>query len=313
VCVSYRRSAIDWPPSESRVVYFNGEPKPADIKSGWVCDVWKLNGFTSLPEMRGVNVEHDALWANIAANAKRDLPWFTGFRERGEPVAIVCGGPSMKDSLADIRAQRRRGAKIVTVNNAMRFLMEHGITPDVHVMLDARPANAAFVQNAPQGVKYLIASQCHPSVFDALEGRDVVLWHSAFGDNAQFREVLDPWWSGPNQKPVVLVPGGGTVGLRCTVALRAVRLQENPRLWHGFLLSSRRASRLPAAPQRRRRFADVEDGGQHLLLRPLDGQASHRIPRNLGRPEPPGGQHLRAWSGLIPDMARALRSEAMVA
>jgi uncharacterized Rossmann fold enzyme len=214
-CVSYKfGGAIDWPPSGCKVVVLHGDPKPHEITEGWVPNVWKLNGYTSLPAMRGCNTTVDARMANVRANSLRDLPWFTGFREREQVVAVVCGGPSTAECLPDIRAQRRRGAKIVTVNNAMAFLLKHGIKPDVHVMLDARAENAEFVKDAPEGVRYLIASQCHPDVFDALKDREVIVWHNGFGDNEEMREALDPWWEGENQRPCVLVPGGTTVGLR---------------------------------------------------------------------------------------------------
>lgn len=214
-CLSYRSHAVDWPPGGSKVIVFHGSPKPADITDGWVPDVWKVGGFTSLPVMKGVNVSHDAIYDNIRANVERDLPWFTGFGPHKKIAVLVCGAPSMRDSLPEIRAQKRRGARIVSVNNAWRFLVENGITPDVHVMLDARPENAEFVKGAPASTRYVIASQCHPSVFDALEGREVIMWHSAFGDGEELRQILAPWWDeGPDQKPVVMVPGGGTVGLR---------------------------------------------------------------------------------------------------
>jgi uncharacterized Rossmann fold enzyme len=215
-CVNYRLSAQDWPPTGCKVVSFNGKPKPHEITEGWVTQAWKIGGLTSLPAMDGVNVENADIEANIAANLPRDVKWFTGFGDQdGRTVALVCGAPSMRDSLPEIRAQKRRGARLVSVNNALRYLVERGITPDVHIMLDARPENAAFVEQAPESVRYLLASQCHPDVFEALTGRDVVMWHNAYGDSAFLRESLAPWWDeGPDQRPCILVPGGGTVGLR---------------------------------------------------------------------------------------------------
>lgn len=214
-CRSYRAHAQAWPPNECKVVVFHGKPKPSDVTEGWVPDVYKVGGFTSLPEMRGVNVTHDDLLANIAANVDRDVPWFTGFGPHKGAAVVVGGGPSMPDSISDIRAKVRQGARLITLNNAWRLLAQHGLTPDVHVMLDARPENAAFVADAPASARYLVASQCHPDVFDALAGREVVMWHNAFGDNAALREILAPYEAeGPNQRPCLLVPGGGTVGLR---------------------------------------------------------------------------------------------------
>jgi len=214
-CVSYRMHAQAWPPNASKVVVFHGQPKPADITEGWVPNVWKVGGYTSLPEMKGANTTQDFRLANVRSSVQRDLEWFTGFKDEGKSIAIVCGAPSMRNCLSDIRAQRRRGVRIVSVNNAWRYLTENGVKPDVHVMLDARAENVEFVRDAPEGIRYCIASQCHPDVFDALKDREVVLWHNAVGDGEEMREILAPWWDeGPNQKPCILVPGGSTVGLR---------------------------------------------------------------------------------------------------
>lgn len=211
--VSYR-AARSWPPNGCKAVIFHGSPKPDEVTDGWVTNVWKLNGFTSLPHMDGVNVTYDAIYENVRANVLRDLPWFGQAPKNGHTAVLVAGGPSMRDNIDAIRKHKRRGAHVFTVNNAMAFLRQRGITPDVHVMLDARAENAAFVADPPESTTYMIASQCHPDVFDALANRNVILWHNGFGDNVELREILDPWWDGASQKPIVLVPGGGTVGLR---------------------------------------------------------------------------------------------------
>lgn len=211
--VSYR-DAHAWPPNGCKAVIFHGNPKPDEILDGWVPNIWRVGGFTSLPEFKGVNTTVEQRMDNVRSSVQRDLPWFTGFRDEGRTVAIVCGAPSMKDCLPEIRAQKRRGVQIVTVNNAWRFLVENGIVPNVNVMLDARPGNAAFVTGAPKSMRFLVASQCHPDVLDALEGYEVSVWHSGHTDNEPMRQILDPWWEGPNAKPCILVPGGSTVGLR---------------------------------------------------------------------------------------------------
>jgi hypothetical protein len=209
------RSCHAWPAEGSKAVIFHGRPKPHEITDGWVPNVWKVGGFTSLPVMGGANVSTEHLLTNVRSAVQRDLEWFTGFGPHNGRAVLVAGGPSARERISEIRAHYKRGAKVITVNNAWRMMAEAGIKPHAHVMLDARPENADFVKDAPDGVRYLIASQCHPDVFDALAGKEVVVWHNGFGDNAEMKEALAPWWGeGPNQKPCVLVPGGGTVGLR---------------------------------------------------------------------------------------------------
>lgn len=214
-CVSYKWQAKAWPPNEAKVVIFHGEPKCADVRDGWVPNVWKVGGFTSLPVMNGVNVTYERLAENIRSAVERDLPWFTGFGVNKRRAVIVGGAPSLLDHIPDIRAHKRQGASIISVNNAWRVLVDNGIIPDNHIMLDARAENAAFLDGAPDKTRYFIASQCHPDVFDALEGKDVIVWHNAFGDSDLIRDILAPWWDeGPNQRPCIIVPGGGTVVLR---------------------------------------------------------------------------------------------------
>lgn len=207
-CVSYRAHAQDWPPEGSAVVCFHGEPKPPQC-AGWVPGVWKIGGMSALPKLDGMNVSYATALDNMRANCARDLPWFTGFPHKDVPVCVVGGGPSLKDTVEDLRRLHRAGAKVVSTNNAMAWLIDHGITPDVHVILDARPENAAFVQNPPRSVRYFIASQCDPAVFDALKRRQVVVWHAAICDESS--EIVRPW---DKTRPICMVGGGGTVGLR---------------------------------------------------------------------------------------------------
>ena len=213
-CLNYRQHALSWPTGGSKVISFNGALKPHMIEDGWVPHVWKVGGFTALPVMNGVNVTHEHLLENIRANVTRDLQWFGGGPDNSKTAVLVAGGPSMKDCLPQIRDHKRRGARIVTVNNAWRTLTAAGITPDVHVMLDARPENVDFLNGAPSGVRYLLASQCHPSLFDALADQEVCMWHNGFGDCDDIRAILEPYWDGENARPIRLIPGGGTVGLR---------------------------------------------------------------------------------------------------
>lgn len=208
-CVSYRGSALDGPPSGAKVICFHGEPKPHQV-TGWVENVWKVGGDYVLPTFDGMNVSFDHALANVEANCKRDLPWFIGIPRKGQSEAVViCGGPSLKDSIDSIKFRQRRGAVVISVNNTLAFLTDNGIIPDAHVMLDARPENAAFIADVPSKTTLFLASQCAPEVFDAAPADRTVVWHNAFCD--ELRDVLEPY---DKTHPIVFVPGGGTVGLR---------------------------------------------------------------------------------------------------
>jgi uncharacterized Rossmann fold enzyme len=317
--VSWRWQAQTWPPSGAKVVQFHGATKPHAVKGGWVPNVWKLNGYTSLPEMKGVNTTEDERLANVRASVKRDLPWFTGFGDEGRSVAIVCGGPSMADSLPDIRAQKRRGARIVSVNNAWRTLVANGVTPHAHVMLDARPQNAEFLKGMPKTTRLLLASQCHPDVFDTAEteGLEVVIWHNGFdAGNEALREILDPWWDeGPNQRPCILVPGGSTVGLRSLwlaaySGFRTIHLYGMDGSYRGDAHHAYGQPLNDGEP-----VIEVAHGGKtYLCARWMARQAAEfqetwRDLRNFGEPVT---VHVHG-EGLIPDIARSLRAQDRVA
>lgn len=202
------------PPAGSIGVIFHGSAKPHSMV-GWHGNFWKVGGYTALPEMKGVNVTHEQILENVRTNCERDLPWMGRWHDEGKTAVLVCGGPSAKAHVGAIRAHQKRGAKIISVNNALGFLLSKKVTPSAHIMLDARPENAAFVADAPHETTYFLASQVHPKTFEALAGHNVVVWHNGFGTNEELTDILRPWWDeGPKQKPIILVPGGGTVGLR---------------------------------------------------------------------------------------------------
>lgn len=212
--VSYR-DAVAWPREGSRAIVFHGEPKPHEVTEGWVPLVWKAGGMTAPPVLDGMNVSADFAYDNVAINVQRELEWFSGFGSREGTCVIVGGGPSLGDGVQAIKNHRRRDATIVTVNNALSYLCDRGITPDAHVMLDARQENAEMVRKAPDKVRYFLASQVHPSVYEAISEKEVVVWHNGMHDGSRMMELVKPWFDeGPNQKPVIFVPGGGTVGLR---------------------------------------------------------------------------------------------------
>lgn len=213
-CVSYRSHAKAFPPEGAKVVCFHGEPKPHRIGEGWVPQFWKVGGLHKLPRLDGMNVSIETALENVRRNVawsiEHGLPWFKGAAEHGNTAVLVCGGPSMRDHVKDIRARQKMGQRIISVNNTLAFLMERGIRPDAHVILDARPENLRFVENAPDGVQYFLASQCHPSLFEALKDRQVTVWHSMLGEDIV--DILGPHES--FDRPCLVVPGGGTVGLR---------------------------------------------------------------------------------------------------
>jgi hypothetical protein len=115
-------------------------------------------------------------------------------------AVLVAGGPSMRDRIHAIRMRHLAGQKIFALNGAAKFLNDHAIIPDYQVLLDPQPYLRSYLGLAKE---YLIASQCHPDVFEAIEAPK--LWHIAT-EHAEENTPQHPDGD-------CLVGGGYTVGL----------------------------------------------------------------------------------------------------
>lgn len=123
-----------------------------------------------------------------------------------ESWVICAGGPSLVNSLEDIRVLYEKGHKIVSLGGTYDLLVRHGLTPDYYIMGDASPYIAGFF-NPTLATKYLVSSQCNKVVFDKLKGFNVSLWHPLdFYDNEPIIRN-----AGISSR---LVPGGSTTALR---------------------------------------------------------------------------------------------------
>lgn len=167
-----------------------------------------------MPEVKmKLNVPIDQIVENVKVNIRRGLPQVQPHDVQETPIAVVGGGWSLNETLDDLKEKHAAGMKVVSVNGSHDYLIQHGIRPSAHVQLDAREFNARFVRHWHPDCKYLIASQCHPSVFDALEGADVRIFHC---ENDAEKEALDNYYLGHYHT----VPGGSTVMLRAILLMR---------------------------------------------------------------------------------------------
>jgi hypothetical protein len=161
--------------------------------------------------MNPLNTPAEVMVEQAERNLARDLDLFVEIGPHKGKACIVGGSPSLKDTLTKLRFLKDRGAVIVALNNTHDWLIERGIVPGLHVMLDARPENVEFVRKPHGDVTYLIAAQCHPEVFEALKGHKVITW---VADVPGMRELADR-----TDKPVTLIGGGSTVGLKAMMLL----------------------------------------------------------------------------------------------
>lgn len=152
----------------------------------------------------------------IISSISRGLPELEPHPDQPDKVLVfIGGGPSLNDSIDDIRKLAKEGHPIVAMNGSNIWLDDHNIRYHAHVVLDSRPFNARFVEKPKDHVKYFICSQCHPTVFDALEGHDVMLWH---GGTAKF--ALDEINERSDKDKYTVVKTGRTVILAALYLFR---------------------------------------------------------------------------------------------
>ncbi len=126
---------------------------------------------------------------------------------RTEPIAVVCYGPSLAETWEQVRGFKY----IITSSGAHKFLLDKDIVPTWHLDVDPRKHKADLIGTPHEGVEYLMASACHPRVFDLLEGYTVTLWH--IFDNAEEGQRILPHgeWA---------LTGGCSAGLRTLTMAR---------------------------------------------------------------------------------------------
>lgn len=168
--------------------------------------------------MRGhVNTGVDVVKENIRAAIGRGFEQAGPYMPQDVDVILLGGGPSLAQFEDEIRAKRDAGAKLITTNGTYNWCLERGIKPSAQVIVDAREFNKRFVEPAIPDCRYLIASQCHPAVFDAIPHDQVVMWHAAMYD--ELISEIDSIY-GPKDIAWFPVLGGSTVMLRAIPLLR---------------------------------------------------------------------------------------------
>lgn len=127
--------------------------------------------------IHGLNAPRGQFIDNISVNIRRNLPRLTTKR-----ALVVGGGPSAGDHVDDIKAHQAKGWQVTAINGAHDWLMGRGITPDACVLMDSTETVSTFIKFPLDECRYYVASQCHPAMFDKLDGYDVCMWHAHLDD-----------------------------------------------------------------------------------------------------------------------------------
>lgn len=102
----------------------------------------------------------------VRINAARGLSQ-PMWRMRHGSISVCGNGPSLRETFPS-------GGPVAALNGAWRALAK---TPDFIIVHDPSPENVAWFKDAPDEPLYLLASQVHPDVFEALAGKRVRIWH----------------------------------------------------------------------------------------------------------------------------------------
>lgn len=142
---------------------------------------------------------------NIRQNLARGLPELHKHHSwkkfKGEyPLAIVGGGPSLADTIEELRTFRH----MIVCGSAHDHIVSQGIEPEFCAVLDPDPIAANYLRKPCETTTYLVSSNCDAAVFNALERYQVVLWHCAGSVSPE------------------LVAVENCIGGGCTVTLRAI-------------------------------------------------------------------------------------------
>lgn len=159
-----------------------------------------------------LNVEEGLIRDNVSHNIKLGFQQVVPHNTSDVEVMLVGGGPSLAKNIEKVRELRNKGVKLIAMNNAYKFCLDHDIKPSALIIVDARDFNARFLDPIIPECKYFLASQCHPSLFEKVPQEQTYIWHTG---TSLIKDLLDEqyktWWP---------VPGGSTVLLRAIPLFR---------------------------------------------------------------------------------------------
>lgn len=179
------------------------------------------DGSFSVSSFEGKDpVTTDKLFENIRANVSAGgyIPLYTEpYDER--TFVMICGGPSVARHLEEIREKALKPDKyfVVCSNMTGGYLLDHGIVPHAHFILD--PQEKKRYDVAPgktrPGVQYWINVSCNPAVFAELKAQGITPYAFLADFEAEGKAIQAVKESMlPGQPGMMAIQGGTMAGLR---------------------------------------------------------------------------------------------------
>lgn len=168
------------------------------------------NDSMELVKRGAVNVDRDELLQNIRTNIRRNLQEVRPHARQDVPIMILGGGWSLTDAWPEIIEKRKAGMPLVTINGTYNQCIERGLAPSAQIVCDAREFNKRFLDPVIEGCRYLLASQCHPSLFECVPVERTWLWHACisndFGDeiDKEYAKLGRSWYTTPGGSSAML-------------------------------------------------------------------------------------------------------------
>lgn len=155
-----------------------------------------------LPPIRAKGVKTpDERLAQCRANIARGLPPLEHFDAHQRRIDICGYAPSIAQTWGEATGD------VLTISGAHGLMLEHGVAPKYHLEVDPRDDKTAYISPPCLTTTYLFASQCHPSMFDAVRGYKSRIWH-AFNTPEESELLLAEL-----PEETSLMVGGSTAGL----------------------------------------------------------------------------------------------------
>lgn len=182
---------------------------------GKMCQFY-INAWAPKDEVKvegRVNTELERVKEHIRENAKTEWQTIVPHPTQDTEIMLVAGGPSLNDYTDEIIKLRSEGMPIITTNGTYNWAIRNGMTPSMQLIIDAREFNKRFVRPIVDDCKYVLASQCHPSLFEGMPVDRTYIWHVNLAEEVSelLDELYDLWFA---------CPGGSTVTLRGLCLLR---------------------------------------------------------------------------------------------
>lgn len=149
-------------------------------------------------------------YANLKKNIQlklpkiETLPEYRKIKGHDVPIALVGGGPSLKNQIEELKKFRT----IIACGSSHDYLISQGIIPTYAAICDPDAISINYYKNPHTETKYLISTGVDRVVIDHLNKYQVVLWHchSNDYDRVEIEKLEGKDYHG--------ISGGCTVGLR---------------------------------------------------------------------------------------------------